>query len=388
MRRDAEEVPLDENKIRSVQLLSLFKPKQIELRINKPHHRFLKTDLGIIPCRERMMIRNDAARGELMIDSVSNQPTKRIEIVNHSGTPTFSEFTLTVPGKITRNYVGMCSVIATDSTVLPIVALPIQKIVSTVVASESSPTDPMEYLEAFAIVVRSFLVAESHRHLFSDYCDNTHCQLFFGEDADQMNAEHAATAVRGKIIEYGNEVVTGFYSAACGGATTSAQSVWPQGAAHYSYPTVACSSCSTSKYYRWQSNIRDADVSRAFGFEENIQAITIDTNSNSHQARITLGLHARSVSVTPDVFRLTLGRAFGWNRVMSNSFRVQKRGSVFHFQGHGFGHGVGFCQEGAKNLARDHAFSDDIVAHYFPQTNIVSRSLSNGTDTIKRMIRY
>jgi len=65
-------------------------------------------------------------------------------------------------------------------------------------------------------------------------------------------------------------------------------------------------------------------------------------------------------------FRLAVGRAFGWGKILSNWYEVSRQGDLFVFHGRGSGHGVGLCQAGAAAMGAQGRDSTQILAQYFP----------------------
>ena len=66
-----------------------------------------------------------------------------------------------------------------------------------------------------------------------------------------------------------------------------------------------------------------------------------------------------------------LRRALG---LRSTDFTVHYAGGTFTFTTHGYGHGVGMSQWGAKALAEQGAAAAEILAHYFPGTTLCRTS--------------
>jgi stage II sporulation protein D len=77
-----------------------------------------------------------------------------------------------------------------------------------------------------------------------------------------------------------------------------------------------------------------------------------------------------SARIPAESFRLAVGRALGWNRIRSNWFEVSAEGDGFLFHGRGSGHGVGLCQAGAAEMAREGCGYREILAQYFPGATI------------------
>jgi stage II sporulation protein D len=67
-----------------------------------------------------------------------------------------------------------------------------------------------------------------------------------------------------------------------------------------------------------------------------------------------------------------LRQLIGYNVLRSGFFEVEKTSQGILFKGEGWGHGVGLCQYGAKDLAQKGATYKQILQHYFPGSKIVS----------------
>jgi stage II sporulation protein D len=65
-------------------------------------------------------------------------------------------------------------------------------------------------------------------------------------------------------------------------------------------------------------------------------------------------------------FRLIIGPKL----LLSMNFKVRRVGTDYEFDGHGWGHGVGMCQYGAKGMADVLLTYDRIVAYYYPDTEL------------------
>src|SRR5207247_7168197 len=79
---------------------------------------------------------------------------------------------------------------------------------------------------------------------------------------------------------------------------------------------------------------------------------------------------ARTVTISASSLRFGVNRALGWNRIRSDLYTVVIGGNMFHFTGHGYGHGVGLCQTGAFQMALGHHTAAGILAFYCPNTHL------------------
>ena len=65
------------------------------------------------------------------------------------------------------------------------------------------------------------------------------------------------------------------------------------------------------------------------------------------------------------------------SHLYSSAFVVEKEGETFTLYGAGWGHGVGLCQIGAAVMAEKGYTYQQILAHYYPNTQIIGLTSSN-----------
>ena len=68
--------------------------------------------------------------------------------------------------------------------------------------------------------------------------------------------------------------------------------------------------------------------------------------------------------------RFAIGRTFGWNRVRSDLYEIKTTADSVMFSGRGAGHGVGLCQAGAEEMAREGKSYRAILDFYYPGTKL------------------
>jgi stage II sporulation protein D len=256
-----------------------------------------------------------------------------------------------------------------------------QAVVASVVAAETEARTP-EALKALAVVVRTFMLSHPNRHTDDgfDFCDTTHCQLYRGES--DLAAEvrrpavlSAVAATAGEHLVFEGRAVEAYFTAACGGLTATPQMVWG-GACKYPYTRLHCDWCRASSHYRWT---RQADARALF----DALAATLGTPLSSRAELVTDSdaetgfVHAmlvrdrgRQWTMGADEFRRVTGRRLGWNKVLSQTFTIERRGELVIFSGKGFGSQVGLCLAGAVAQARAGRRYGEILHFYFPRAEI------------------
>jgi stage II sporulation protein D len=244
--------------------------------------------------------------------------------------------------------------------------MPLEDYVAGVLAGEAYPNSSDAALEALAITVRTYAVANRGRHAADgfDLCDLTHCQVLRKPTAATTRA---AAATAGCILLYEGAAASVFYSASCGGHSERPSEVWP-GAADppflQSRPDDA-----DDREPAWAADLTAADLGRALraaGFRGDVlRDLTIAGRNRSHRvSRLRLAGFSPAEISGPD-FRSIVGRTLGWQQIKSTAFDVSRNAHGFHFAGHGSGHGVGLCVLGSLRLAARGDTADEILARYF-----------------------
>jgi peptidoglycan hydrolase-like amidase len=247
-------------------------------------------------------------------------------------------FVLSIPGKIHRRYFGTLEVHARAGRAVPVVTMDLETAVASIVAAENLPGTPLEAMKAQAVVSRSYLLAARNRHSDFDFCDTTHCQFLREPPPPASAASRAAQSTRGLVLAYHDQPFAAMFTRSCGGtARTPAQVGMETGP--YPYFPVECPYCRQHPV-RWTRRVSEQDA-----------------------ARLRRG---------GELARLEIARLSGWDAVPSNNFREKPVDRAVLLVGTGEGHGIGLCQRGARAMAADGFSFRQILAHYFPNTTLIT----------------
>lgn len=245
--------------------------------------------------------------------------------------------------------------------------LTLETYVARVLAGEAARDSPPAALEALAITIRTFALANRDRHRADgfDLCDETHCQVL---RAASLATERAADSTAGQVLMRNGAVAQVFYSASCGGRTEIPSDVWP-GAEDPPYlPSEDDEACNGSP--AWDTELTIDELSRAFraaGFRgDRLRFVrVVSRNQSGRVAQLALdGLSPATIS--GQELRVAVGRTLGWQHIKSTAFELQQTGRGYRFSGHGSGHGVGLCVIGSVNLASRGTSASAILTKYFP----------------------
>jgi len=301
--------------------------------------------------------------------------SRSIKLVLCNENDFYGGFLLEVEGKIRRKYIGGFEIVARNSELVLLVKQRLEDLVRTIVASESSVEDSLEYLKAQAVITRTFIIANVERHKEEgfDFCDNTHCQVFFGEDKANEMFKQSVIETRGNVLVWGDRIADVFFTGACGGETAIPQTIWGEYVQSYPYQSVKCNHCADSKFYRWRTEVEKSKLAKVFfGRVGKSLAVRIQQRFVDGRPQSVMMINGKEqIALSADRFRIELGRHLGWNTIHSDWFDIvqsDKRNIVF--EGRGFGHGVGFCQEGAKKLGKMGIGFREILSYYYPKASI------------------
>jgi SpoIID/LytB domain protein len=250
-----------------------------------------------------------------------------------------------------------------------------------VLRAEASVEDRIEALKAQAVVSRTFALKNLGRHSQQgyDFCSTTHCQRYAAKQAS-ARAEHvyerAVAETSGQVLvdDRGN-LVDAYFHASCGGATANIESLWGVVAPPY-LRGVRDDYCRSMPNANWTAVVASEKLARALGTDPRtaagpvLKSISVAKQDATGRAEVVAIEGNRTVSVRGWDFKIIVGRSLGWNVLKSSWFDVTRSGNDFVFHGHGFGHGLGLCQEGAHVMAKRGSSYAQILAHYFPTTRV------------------
>jgi stage II sporulation protein D len=266
---------------------------------------------------------------------------------------------------------------AHDSLLTLVASMPLDTYVAAALEGESANFKHAESLKAMAVVVRTYAVRFRPRHGDEgfDFCDNTHCQnLNFAGLTSLVRA--AAEETRGQLLWYKATPAATYYHQNCGGTLAAGEEVWPT--VHEPYLSEHTDPyCTQGAPLPWRSEFSRADLDRALrdqGLSVLPQWTSLTVASRGASGRVIKLVFRRATQssqlISASSLRFAIGRSFGWNRVRSDLYQVEMAGDSVIFQGRGAGHGVGLCQAGAEEMAREGKSYREILDFYYPGTHL------------------
>ena len=260
-----------------------------------------------------------------------------------------------------------------------IVAMPTEQYVQHVLMAESGIFQNPEALKAMAVAARSYANKFTGQHSREgfDFCDTTHCQVFYWRSVTER-IRVATEATRGEYLSYQGKAAATFYHQNCGGTTAAASETWAQVPEPYLsvHPDPFCL---TTGGFHWKTTLTHEQIDkalRAAALEppQNWQDLEITSRSSSGRVR-TLNLFGgkpASFGFSGSSLRFAVDRMLGRNKIRSDLYALRDSGGSVVFSGRGSGHGVGLCQAGAEEMAREGKTYKEILSFYYPGTQVVT----------------
>jgi stage II sporulation protein D len=264
--------------------------------------------------------------------------------------------------------------------------IPLEEYVQATIISEFAPaagemSAVERMLEVQAIISRTYAVSHPGRHGKDgfDFCSTTHCQLYDpGRLKTSRWAAAAADAVArtsATVLWYGDAPAEAVFHSDCGGRTSAAVDVW--GGPDPPYLRGMKDDVGGDAHTRWAFEVDarallgvlNADARTRAGVRlDRIDVVERDEAGRARRVRIR-GQEDRVVR--GEDFREAVTRGLGPRTLRSTWFEVKSRRGKFEFEGRGYGHGVGLCQNGAVARLAKGATVKDVLMKYFPGTRLM-----------------
>jgi stage II sporulation protein D len=248
--------------------------------------------------------------------------------------------------------------------------LPMEDYVAGVVSGETPVSFPLEARKAQAVAARTFALVRKLDAVSAgrawDLGATVVSQVFVGAGAADPAAREAAAATAGQVLVLDSVPVETYFHASCGGRTEDGLAALGRG---YEYlRSVECGRCDGAPGALWHQVIPAEEVGRAAGLGRPATSVeVVERTPGGRAARVAVSDGKRRVILAGTDFRQRLG----WTRLRSLAIDVAPVKGGFGFAGRGSGHGAGLCQWGAAGFAREGKDYREILAHYYPGTEIV-----------------
>ncbi len=246
--------------------------------------------------------------------------------------------------------------------------LRLEDYVAGVVAGEMPASFPAEALKAQAVAARSYALTRKLEAQRTgkpwDIGAGVLTQVYQGRHSPAARA--AADATLGEVLVLGMEPVEAYFHSVCCGQTESGLAALGRDLPYLT--PVDCGECDDVSGARWRREFSAAELGRAAGLGGAVDAVRVTSRTPTGRAeRVEIARGDRTAALSGTDLRQRLG----FSRLPSLAFDVSPTAGGFAFEGTGLGHGAGMSQHGAAGMARAGSTYREILAHYYPGTEVV-----------------
>ncbi len=245
----------------------------------------------------------------------------------------------------------------------------LEKYIAGVVESESGTTSGIEYYKLQSILCRTYLLAHLNRHVLEGFevCDDVHCQAYLSKPSKAEISESVFNT-RGEIVVDGDlNLITAAFHSNCGGETCNSQDVWAVSTSYLK--SVRDTFCLHQPHAHWKRTIALEDWKAYLQLKHNYP---VNDSLKFNNAMSFNQSSSRAIFFMDKNLKIPLKTIRADFQLKSTYFSIEQKGDMIIFNGRGYGHGVGLCQEGAMQMAKQHYTYKDILNFYYKDVYLVN----------------
>jgi stage II sporulation protein D len=245
--------------------------------------------------------------------------------------------------------------------------------VCAVLRTESWPGWPLEVNKVFAITSRSYVMhmamrMEKQKYLYHVKNTNAH-QTYKGMHDDPV-LKSAVQETKGVFLADGHkQPILAMFDICCGGIIPAHSKQFNFSEAPYLKRMSACTHCKNSQRYGWKAEYTMEELRHKLKDSipegkilKDIRVAKRDKAGLVQEVNLILSKD-QTIALSGSKFYHLMKQ-----RIKSLSFSIPKKGL---FKGVGYGHQIGLCQWGAREMVRKHFDYQTILAFYYPGTHFM-----------------
>lgn len=295
-----------------------------------------------------------------------------------------------------REYRGDVVVSPTPAGLMAVNLVSIESYVAGVVNAEMGRRPPAdsEAVYAQAVISRTVAMRALGRYRVRGYdlVSTISDQAYGGVQAETPMGWTAVNATRGQVVTHGGAVIEAFFHSTCGGRTEAVEAVFSGPGQSYlrsisDRSPAGEAYCAGSPRFRWREEWNVDGLGRvlaanarlaghppeAIARPSDLQIVDRSVAGRASELLVTASGRTYPVRGQQTIRQVLRGADGGWLRSTQFTIQLAREGGRLvrvTAVGGGNGHGVGMCQWGAVGRARAGATYQEILAAYFPGTEI------------------
>lgn len=319
----------------------------------------------IIPDRKTTMIHS----GESVIISKYNtglvvktgmDPAFICDSVHLAPKDTLASFSLRINSEnpVRQYYKGDLKCFPDLGTIVFINISDIDSYLAGVVRAEGGYGRNMEYLKTQAIIARTYMYKYFNKHSDDNYnlCDHVHCQAFSGITNDSLIIRAVKDTEGLVILDKDSSLIISAFHSCCGGETASSEDVWLTAQPYLK--KVVDPWCVNSRNAKWKKTL---GINEWLAYLKNYGYLT----TSGETLKMNFTQTTRKYEYVSGDFSIPLHKIRDDLGLRSTFFSLKVEGDSVYFDGKGYGHGAGLCQEGAMVMAEKGFDFRQIINFYY-----------------------
>lgn len=282
------------------------------------------------------------------------------------------------------SYAGELIIFADKDKVYCINELDIEEYLFSVLRWEGWPGWPLEVNKVFAVMCRTYVINKVVRarkkkksSLPYDIKATNFHQTYKGLH-DVHALREAVKSTQGMILAHNKKPIVAMYDSCCGGVIPAHCSEVNFKEAPYLARDYACTFCRSSSLYKWKKEYALSDVEDIFRTAGSHHLLPVSDIVVSRADKAKL-VHEVKVRTNSSWFTLTGKKIYSlFKDIKSLCFTLQKSGKKVICTGYGFGHHLGVCQWGARQMVREGWDYKSILHFYYTGVTLMRYKVNHG----------
>ena len=269
-------------------------------------------------------------------------------------------------------YAGKIVAVPAQHTFILVEHVDLENYLYGVLPYEMSYSWPLEALKAQAVAARTYTLRtlETVKNQYFDLYSDVRSQMYKGGGKQYPSVKQAVDATKSKVLTYNDKLFYTYYHGNCGGGTDDVKSWNPGAKTIKPLSGASCAYDKHSKSYSFKQDIPYAKVS-AFvhnaGLAGSVKSVGVAHRTSTGRATLlTVRTNKGHKNFSCNKFRLATGLR------SCKLTKLQLSGNTLHAAGHGYGHGIGMCQDGANGMAKAGKNYEQILKNYYPGAKITT----------------
>ena len=237
-----------------------------------------------------------------------------------------------------------------------------------VVQSEAlGSSKDMQFFFVQAITCRTYALVNYLKHTDEGFnlCDDVHCQ-FYSRRCHNADIARATARTSGMVIvDENKKMISAAFHSNCGGETVNSEDVWTIPTSYLK--SVVDTFCTHMPNAHWRYAMLKQDW---LDFLKQHYNYPID-NPDMRKQALSFQQNERKSLFENNIPLKTIRHDL---HLRSTFFSLENKKDSVIFNGRGYGHGVGLCQQGAIQMANQGLNYKSIIAFYYTNTSIIHYS--------------